>query len=103
MKSLFIILKTVKLSKRLSNIKRVLLFLIALARDVLRSVKHLTNYVRITFKVPTKNALILVHDQLDSTASSIICLFESSACFEQLCAHPQEDSCINLLAPEFYI
>ena len=27
--------------------------------------------------------------------SSIICLFESSTCFEQLCAHPQEDNCIN--------
>jgi len=22
-------------------------------------------------------------------------LFESSTCFEQLCAHPQEDNCIN--------
>jgi hypothetical protein len=29
------------------------------------------------------------------TISSIICLFESSTCFEQLCAHPQEDNCIN--------
>jgi hypothetical protein len=29
------------------------------------------------------------------TVSSIICLFESSACFVQLCAHLQEDSCIN--------
>jgi len=25
----------------------------------------------------------------------MICLFVSSTCFEQLCAHPQEDSCIN--------
>jgi len=25
----------------------------------------------------------------------MICLFESSTCFEQLCAHPQEDNCIN--------
>jgi len=25
----------------------------------------------------------------------IICLFESSICFEQLCAHLQEDNCIN--------
>ena len=32
--------------------------------------------------------------------SSIICLFESSTCFEQLCAHPQEDNCINPLNPE---
>jgi len=29
------------------------------------------------------------------TVSSIICSFESSTCFEQLCAHPQEDKCIN--------
>jgi hypothetical protein len=29
------------------------------------------------------------------TISSIISLFESSTCFEQLCAHPQVDSCIN--------
>jgi len=25
----------------------------------------------------------------------MICLFESSTYFEQLCAHPQEDNCIN--------
>jgi len=31
------------------------------------------------------------------TISSLICLFESSKCFEQLCAHPQEDSCINTI------
>jgi hypothetical protein len=29
------------------------------------------------------------------TISSIVCLFESSTCFKQLSAHPQEDSCIN--------
>jgi hypothetical protein len=29
------------------------------------------------------------------TISSIICLFESSTCFEQLCAHLQDDNCIN--------
>ena len=29
------------------------------------------------------------------TISSIICLFESSTCFEQLCAHPKKDNCIN--------
>jgi hypothetical protein len=29
------------------------------------------------------------------TLSSIIWLFQSSTCFELLCAHPQEDSCIN--------
>jgi hypothetical protein len=29
------------------------------------------------------------------TVFSIICLFESSTCFEQLCAHLQEDNCIN--------
>jgi len=29
------------------------------------------------------------------TISSIICLFESSTCLEQLCAHLQEDNCIN--------
>jgi len=27
----------------------------------------------------------------------MICLFESSTCFEQLCAHPQEDNCINTI------
>ena len=30
----------------------------------------------------------------------MICLFKFSICFEQLCAHPQEDNCINLLSPE---
>jgi hypothetical protein len=35
--------------------------------------------------------------------SSIIRLFESSTCFEQLCAHPQEDKCINLLKPTGYV
>jgi hypothetical protein len=25
----------------------------------------------------------------------VICLFESSTCFEQLCAHPLEDNCMN--------
>ena len=30
-----------------------------------------------------------------STVSSMICLFEFSTCFEQLCAYPQEDNCIN--------
>jgi hypothetical protein len=29
------------------------------------------------------------------TVSSVICLFESSTCCEQLCSHLQEDSCIN--------
>jgi len=29
------------------------------------------------------------------TVSSILCLFESSTCFEQGCAHLQEDNCIN--------
>jgi len=32
----------------------------------------------------------------------MIYLFESSTCFEQLCAHPQEDNCINLLKPTGY-
>jgi len=27
----------------------------------------------------------------------MICLFESSTCFEQPCAHPQEDNCINTI------
>jgi len=35
----------------------------------------------------------LVGKQLDGTISSIICLFESSTCFEQPCAYPQEESC----------
>jgi len=25
----------------------------------------------------------------------MVCLFESSTCFEQLCAQPREDNCIN--------
>jgi hypothetical protein len=25
----------------------------------------------------------------------LVCLFESSACFKQPCAHPQEDNCVN--------
>jgi hypothetical protein len=41
----------------------------------------------------------LVSGQLEAqfllTISSIICLFESSTCFQQPCAHPQEDNCIN--------
>ena len=32
---------------------------------------------------------------MELTVSSMICLFESSTCFEQLCAHPQKDNCIN--------
>jgi len=45
--------------------------------------------------------IILVCDQLDAQFFfSIICLFESSTCFEQLCTDPQEDSCINPLNPE---
>jgi len=39
--------------------------------------------------------IILVDNQLDAQFFSMVCLFESSTCFEQLCAHPQEDSCIN--------
>jgi hypothetical protein len=38
--------------------------------------------------------IILVGEQR-RTISSIICLIESSTCFEQLCANPQEDNCIN--------
>ena len=30
-------------------------------------------------------------------------LFKSSTCFEQLCAHPQEDNCINLLKTTGYV
>jgi hypothetical protein len=36
-----------------------------------------------------------ISDQLYTHISSIICLFESTTCFEQPCAHPQEDNCIN--------
>jgi hypothetical protein len=36
----------------------------------------------------------LVGNQLEAQFILIICLFESSTCFEQLCAHPQEDNCI---------
>jgi hypothetical protein len=28
----------------------------------------------------------------------MICLFESSTCFKQLCAHPQKDNCINTIS-----
>jgi hypothetical protein len=38
---------------------------------------------------------MLVGNQLDAQFLLMICLFESSTCFEQLCAHPQEDNCIN--------
>jgi len=38
--------------------------------------------------------MILVGNQLDAQFF-FICLFKSSTCFEQLCAHPQEDNCIN--------
>jgi hypothetical protein len=30
----------------------------------------------------------------------MLCLFESSTCFEQSCAHPQEGNCINPLNAE---
>jgi len=30
-----------------------------------------------------------------SNKTSMLCLFESSTCFEQLCAHPQEDNCMD--------
>jgi len=30
-----------------------------------------------------------------STFSSIVYLFESSTCLEQLCVYPQEDNCMN--------
>ena len=39
--------------------------------------------------------IIMVSDQPDAQISSIICLFQSSTCFEQLCAHSQEDNCMN--------
>jgi len=39
--------------------------------------------------------VILVSNQLDAQFFSIIYLFESSTRFEQLCAHLQEDNCIN--------
>jgi len=42
---------------------------------------------------------ILLIDQLDTQICSIIFLFQSSTCFKQLCAHHQEDNCINLLKP----
>jgi len=39
--------------------------------------------------------IILVSNQLDAQFLCIMCLFESSTCFEQPCDHPQEDKCIN--------
>jgi len=39
--------------------------------------------------------IILVGNQLDAHFFNIICLFESSTCFGQPCAHLQEDNCIN--------
>ena len=38
---------------------------------------------------------ILVGNQLDAQFLSMTRLFESSTCFEQLCAHPQEDKCVS--------
>ena len=38
--------------------------------------------------------IFLVHNQLDAQFS-IIYLFKSSTCFEHLCAHLQEDNCMN--------
>jgi len=38
--------------------------------------------------------LLLVGNQLDAQFF-LIRLFESSTCFERLCAHPQEDNCMN--------
>jgi hypothetical protein len=40
--------------------------------------------------------VILVGNQLDAQFF-MIRLFESSTCFEQLCAHPQEDNCMNTI------
>jgi hypothetical protein len=40
-------------------------------------------------------SIVLVGNQIDTHFFSMICLFESSTCFEPLCAHPQEDNCIN--------
>jgi len=48
-----------------------------------------------SYRVMSTFLLILVSDQLDAQISSMLCLFESSTCLEQLCAHPQEDNCIN--------
>ena len=39
--------------------------------------------------------IILVGNELDAQFLLLTCLFESSTRFEQLCAHPQEDNCIN--------
>jgi len=36
-----------------------------------------------------------MHGQQNIKISSTLSLFESSTCFEQLCAHPQEDNCID--------
>jgi hypothetical protein len=55
--------------------------------------KHVTNKFYIFRTVLL--SIILVKWPTWRTISSIICLFESSTCFEQLCAHPQEDNCIN--------
>jgi hypothetical protein len=44
--------------------------------------------------------IILVGNQLDAQffCNTFIYLFESSTCFEQLCAYPQEDSCMNTIS-----
>jgi hypothetical protein len=55
--------------------------------------KHITYKFYIFLNMHLR--IILVSDQLDAQISSIICLFESSTRFEQLCAHPQDDNCIN--------
>ena len=39
--------------------------------------------------------IIVIDNQIDAQFLSMMCLFESSTCFEQPCAHPREDNCIN--------
>jgi len=53
-----------------------------------------TDFFRIFLTVHLR--IIPVGKQLESQFFSIIYLFESSTCFEQPCAHPQEDNCMNI-------
>ena len=70
---------------------------------------HILHVSRIRIKqyeyITNKNSILYFSDRASSynsgkwpnwrTVSSITCLFESSTCFEQLCAYLQEDDCIN--------
>jgi len=53
---------------------------------------------KVYFLLTVHIRIILVSDQLNAEFFSIICFFESSTFFEQLCAHLQEDKCITTIS-----